>query len=584
MKPDAPHGRHVRRPISLKIFSIALGLLGLMAIVATLSARNLRQVNQQLKALADYYIPLSHSVTTVEIDVRQQVIHLERLILLQQGRHTDLAALKREKMEFDNKSGNVEEEIAAALRVAAEALVAAQGEADRLELARLEPEIRDVLRAHRHLRDSVLQFLDKVKQGDQQAVPMLHSVIAEERQLFDAEVRDVRRELQKFTEGAAEKAEALEQAALKLNWSLTLAAGLFGLLFAAVLTRNLVRPIRRLLQGTRAVEQGSLNVHLHVTSKDEIAALTESFNHMVVELRQKELIKDTFGKYVDPRIVRGLLEDRQFAKEGERRVMTVLFSDLQGFTSLAERLTPDGVVKFLNQFFTMMSEPIRHYNGILDKYIGDAVMAFWGPPFTSAREHPTLACLAALEQRSQLERFRQIVPEILGLRTGLPPINMRVGLSTGEVTVGNIGSTYSKGYTVIGDTVNLASRLETANKQYGTTLLMSEATWRMTREAVETRELDNVRVVGKSEPVRLFELLAPKGKLSEADQGLRDRFEQGLTAYRTRDWSQAAADFERCLQINPEDRPSKVFLGRVTYLQEHPPENDWDGVWRLTEK
>lgn len=584
MKPDAPHRGHVTRPISLKIFSIALGLLALMAIVATLSARNLRQVNQQLKALADYYIPLSQSVTTVEINVRQQLIHLERLVLLQQGRHADLAALKREKTAFDSRSGDVEAEIALALRVAAEALAAAHGEADRRELARLEPEIRDVLRAHGHLRDSVLQFLDKVKRGDQQAVQTLHSVIADERRLFDVEVRDVRRELQQFTEGAAEKAEALEQAALTLNWSLTLAAGLFGLLFASVLTRNLVKPIRRLLEGTRSVEQGSLNLRLEVTSKDEIAALTESFNHMVVELRQKELIKDTFGKYVDPRIVRGLLEDQQFAQEGERRLMTVLFADLQGFTSLAERLTPDGVVKFLNQFFTMMSEPIRRHNGILDKYIGDAVMAFWGPPFTSADEHPTLACLAALEQRSQLERFRQIVPETLGLQAGLPPINMRVGLSTGEVTVGNIGSTYSKGYTVIGDTVNLASRLETANKQYGTNLMISEATWRMTREAVETRELDHVRVVGKLEPVRLFELLAPKGKLSEAGQDLRDRFEQALTAYRAREWDQAKAGFERCLQMNPEDTPSKVFLSRVTHLKEQPLENGWDGVWSLTEK
>src|SRR5205085_7572815 len=288
-----------------------------------------------------------------------------------------------------------------------------------------------------------------VKHGNERAVQVLHRVIVEERTNFDAETKEVRKELQKFTEGSALKARALEQDALRLNWGITLAAALLGLLFTAILTRNLVKPVRHLLQGTRSVEQGNLTVHLQVTTADEIAALTESFNRMVSELRQKELIKDTFGKYVDPRIVEGLLEDQHFDKGGERRCMTVLFSDLQGFTTISERLTPTGVVKFLNQYFTMMSEPIRRHNGIIDKFIGDAIMAFWGPPFTSQEEHARLACLAALEQLAKLEEFKRLVPDILNLRKGLPPVNMRIGLATGDVTVGNIGSDTSKGYTVI---------------------------------------------------------------------------------------------------------------------------------------
>ncbi len=574
----------VQRPISIKIFSIALGLLLLMALVTMLSTRNLARVNDEVGALAEFYIPLSHQISQMEVDVRSQVIHLERIILIHQRQEVDSAGLKLEQAKFEQYGHDIQLEVATAMDLVAQAAISAKTEGERLELARLEPMIRNVGKAHQHLEASVLDFLSEVKHGTPQAVHILHRVIVEERTNFDAETKEVRKELQKFTEASALKARSLEQDALRLNWGIPPAAGILGLVFTAILTRNLVKPVRRLLQGTRSVEQGDLTVQLQVTTADEIAVLTQSFNHMVSELRQKELIKDTFGKYVDPRIVKGLLEDQQFDKGGERRSMTVLFSDLQGFTTISERLTPTGVVKFLNQYFTMMSEPIRRHNGILDKFIGDAIMAFWGPPFTSEAEHPTLACLAALEQLAKLEEFQRLVPEILNLRKGLPPVNMRIGLATGDVTVGNIGSDTSKGYTVIGDTVNLASRLESANKQYGTNLLISEETWKMSKAAVETRELDSVRVVGKSDPVRIFELLAAKGGLAPGRAELRGQFEQALQAYRRGDWDQAETGFEACLKINAQDKASTVFLTRLKYLREHPPAADWDGAWSLEEK
>jgi adenylate cyclase len=368
-----------------------------------------------------------------------------------------------------------------------------------------------------------------------------------------------------------------------INWSITLAASIFGLVLASLFTRSLVQPVRRLLQGTKSVEQGNLAVELTVTSSDEIAALTKSFNHMVAELRQKELIKATFGKYVDPRIVTGLIENQQFAEQGERRNMTVFFSDLEGFTALSERLTPDTVVRLLNQYFTLMSEPISRQKGIIDKYIGDAIMAFWGPPFTSETEHPTLACLTALDQLARLDEFRRMLPDVLGLRKGLPVINVRIGIATGDVTVGNIGSDSARGYTVIGDTVNLASRLETANKLYGSHILISEDTWKATHDAVETRELDYARVVGKSDPVRMFEVLARKGDLDSIQTELRDHFEEGLRAYRLGEWDLAETRFRRGLAVKAGDIPSSLFLTRVAHLREHPPDH-WDGVWSLAEK
>jgi adenylate cyclase len=264
--------------------------------------------------------------------------------------------------------------------------------------------------------------------------------------------------------------------------------------------------------------------------------------------------------------------------------MTVFFSDLAGFTALCEQLTPDGAVRFLNQYFTLMSGPIRDCQGILDKFIGDAIMAFWGPPFTGESEHAALACASALEQMSRLDQFRRMLPDLLGIRKGLPAISVRMGIATGDVTVGSIGSDAARGFTVIGDTVNLASRLEGANKEYGTGVLISEDTWRLAQDAVEVRELDSIRVAGKTEAVRVFELLGRKGGLDRPTAELRDRFALGLEEYRRGAWNQAEASFAACLKLNAGDGPSQAFLARLERLRADPAARQADGVWTLTKK
>jgi class 3 adenylate cyclase len=306
---------------------------------------------------------------------------------------------------------------------------------------------------------------------------------------------------------------------------------------------------------------------------------------MVGELRVKARIRDTFGKYVDPRIVAGLLDRPELTEaKGSRREMTILFCDMKGFTALSEGMTPAALVNVLNRYITVMSEPVRRNNGIIDKYIGDGIMAFWGPPFTGTDDHSGPACLAALDQLAGLAGFRAELPEITGLRRGFPEVDIRIGIATGDVVVGNIGSEQTRNYTVIGDTVNLASRLEAANKTYGTRALVSEGTNRFAADLVETREIDQVLVVGKTEPQRIFELLGRKGEVSGERLALRDAFGAALAAYRRKNWGEARAGFEGCLEIVPCDGPSTALLRRIAQFCTTAPGLDWDGVWSLTEK
>src|SRR5262249_41953514 len=193
-------------------------------------------------------------------------------------------------------------------------------------------------------------------------------------------------------------------------------------------------------------------------------------------------------------------------------------------------------------------------------------------------------CRACLAQLDAIARLRTRLPEITGLRRNGPDRVVRMGLASGEVVVGAVGSPNARSYTVIGDTVNLASRLEGVNKVYGTSIILAEDTYRLARHAIEARELDIVTVAGKSEPIRIYELLAETGGLDSTAAELRETFGQGLDAYRQQNWDTAMAQFELCHRLAPNDGPSRVYLERVAHMRCNPPPPDWDGVWRLATK
>lgn len=227
----------------------------------------------------------------------------------------------------------------------------------------------------------------------------------------------------------------------------------------------------------------------------------------VTEQRKRQHVEQLFGAYVDPRIVERLLRQGEVESAGKRQDMTVLFCDLQGFTRIVERLGAEQLITFVNLYLSIMSAPVSKQGGVTDKYIGDTIMAFWGPPFTDPDQHAIAACRVALEQRTLLDELRRAVVEQVDSAIDPQAIEMRCGIATGDVVAGSVGPARSRNYTVLGDTVNVAARLEAAGKELKARMLVSEKTWEAARGQFSFREVDRIPLRGRSRPERVFELL-----------------------------------------------------------------------------
>lgn len=299
--------------------------------------------------------------------------------------------------------------------------------------------------------------------------------------------------------------------------------------------------------------------------------------HYFVEAREKRWLRHAFDRYVSPAVVEIISENPERLELGGEEVeATVLFADLEGFSLLSETMPPKNLIRLLNEYFTPMTQIILAAEGTLDKYIGDAIMALWGAP-VSTPDHALKACQAALEMQAAMARL-----QAEWLARGLPQLNARLGLHSGSVVAGNVGSRERFNYTVLGDTVNLAARLEGVNKIYGTRTLMSENTQRLVADSMLVREIDLVQVKGRAQPVAVYELLGtmpPEGIPFWV--GL---FGVGLELYRQRHWEEAYRTFEEVLRLRPDDPPSLVFQERCRIYTVSPPAHDWQGIFTLDMK
>ncbi|KAB2923623.1 MAG: adenylate/guanylate cyclase domain-containing protein [Bacteroidetes bacterium] len=298
------------------------------------------------------------------------------------------------------------------------------------------------------------------------------------------------------------------------------------------------------------------------------------------EGRQKAMIKGMFEKYVDRAVVQQIIDNPSLVKlGGEEREITTVFADIEGFTSMAEKMGPQNTVGMLNSYLTEMTSIMIEEYGTIDKYIGDAIMAFWGAPLED-KDHAYHACAAAIKMQRKLTALHT-----KWIHYGRPVVNQRIGINTGKAVVGNMGAEARLNYTAIGDAVNLASRLEGVNKEYGTRLLMSDNTYRQVHDRVLSREMDLVVVVGKTEPVRIYELIALADEVqTDATKKFLEYYHNGLEAYKKRAWRSAVDQFNQALSIRKDDIVSNLYIQRSMLFVDNPPPEDWNGVFVMTKK
>jgi adenylate cyclase len=297
--------------------------------------------------------------------------------------------------------------------------------------------------------------------------------------------------------------------------------------------------------------------------------------------QEKQFIRKAFSTYLSENVVQEILEDpSRLQLGGSKRHMTAIFTDIQGFSTISEKLDPEDLVRLLNRYLSSMSNVILDNRGTIDKYEGDAIIAFFGAPLNLS-DHALRSCQSAIVMK-QMEA--ELNRQFLGEGLSPAPLLTRIGINTGSMVVGNMGTNQKMDYTIMGNAVNLAARLEGVNKQYGTWILASYNTIQETDNRVFYRRLDRVRVVGINEPVRLCEILDMADSAPQPIQEMAGLFHEALELFEAKDWTGAQAAFAKVQRVAPDDKPAKLFADRCKQYRTKPPAADWDGVYNLSQK
>ncbi|MET4721412.1 class 3 adenylate cyclase [Bradyrhizobium japonicum] len=571
--------------IRRKIVGIALGLIVLMLVTSILSMVMSSQVGVLLDELTNRYIPAYGDLARANIRSLERSVALRRMVMMKMQEAPDEEAYAARLKEFEEADRKIEAETSDARSHINAIIDDSRTPSDNAALARIDTRIETAVT---ELRQGMNEAHAKLlKQIDAKQMPEARGTLEHLdalRDQFNQRVDGIRGDMLKQVYASTSTVVGQQRKAIIISGIVTILAAVVGFAFALLVSSGITRPVRLLLAGTREVEAGRFDRPITVSTQDEIGELAAAFNRMVEQLRHNERIRETFGRYIDPKVVQGLIDRPEVAIDGQRRVMTIMFCDMSGFTSMSEGMTPRGLVKVMNHYFTVMSGPIRNHRGVIDKYIGDAIMAYWGPPFIEEDEPALLACFAAIDMADQVPALQKQLPDLLGIRAMPAPCDLRIGIATGEVLTGSIGSELMMSFTVMGDAVNLASRLEAVNKTYGTRILISQASADAIGSSCELREIDRLAVAGQSAPQAIFEVMSKAHGLSVPQQSLRTHYAEGLAAYRARRFDEARAAFNTALEAVPGDGPSRTLLGRIAQFEANPPDANWDGAWRLEQK
>ena len=575
-----------RPSIRRKIVGIAVGLIVLMVLTSVLSVVMESTLGHLLDELLTKYIPAYGHLARADVRSLERALALRQMVIAKMQNPPDEQTYAARLRIYQDQDAAVEQEAQDARKLINSIIEDVTTPSDNAALGRIDGRIQDAVKDNRHrLNDENADLLRQLEARDFAEVKRSLARAESLRDEFTQQLDEIRNDMLNQVFASTTTVIRNQRRAMLTSVAVTALASLIGLGFAWLVSSGITRPVRLLLEGARDVEAGHLDRSISVSTADEIGQLSAAFNRMIERLRRNERVRETFGRYFDPKIVEDVIDKPALAAtEGQRRPMTVMFCDMKGFTAMSEGVTPQGLVKIVNHYLSVMSEPIRSNRGIIDKYIGDAIMAYWGPPFVAEAEHAHLACLAAVEMIDRVASLRKELPEILEVRSIPMECDIRLGVATGDVLAGSIGSHFMMSYTVMGDTVNLASRLEAANKEYGTRSLVSEASIVAVQGLIEAREIDRLIVLGQTRPHAIFEIMGRKGALPPTQIALRDRYSEALSAYRAQRWEDARKALGAALEAVAGDGPSLTLLKRVDEFQRNPPAADWDGSWRIDYK
>lgn len=571
------------RTLRTKIMSGVIALLVLFAVALAVTLYMVNDSDNEVAGINEYHLPILSRLNS--LDVKTYEIELLAHRITGEG-----VPSAQRIQEVSDRSKKCHEEIDAIFSETI--LLCEKGSqnaendlADRLEMARLVGEVQSLeTEIHRFCVATTLP----IELTAQSKMPEAQTAILKLRdfEYLDPIISGLRQKANRLALNSLAETRSNISSIIWTNAFIFLVASILGSFVFLLITGRLQKAFHRLNSAFHETADGKYSDPLPVTSTDEIGELTTSFNTMVDQLKSKEKLREAFGQFLDPRIVANVVNPAtgELRHSADRRKATIFFSDIQGFSGIGEQLTADNVVGLLNHYFTAATSGIRKHHGIVDKFIGDAVMAFWTTPFSEGEDHARDACFACLEMRPAFAQIEKDISQITGLRRNIPRFHVRMALATGDTLIGTIGSATTKSFTVIGDTVNVASRLEGVNKVYGTDLIINEDCYRLAELEIEAREIDFVTVYGKTEPVRIYELLSKMGQLDPKTAELRDSFAIALQLYREQKWTEAEKAFQNCLKISKNDGPSLEFLTRIATFARTPPPKDWNGVWQTASK
>ena len=566
-----------------KIMTGVIALLLLFAAALAITLYMVKDSDDEVSGILEYHLPILTRLNSLDVITYEIEVIAHRLM-------DETKPSQKRIEEIHARSQKCRQEIASIFEETKGLSEAGSKDArndleDRLAMARMIGEIDSLkLEVDRFSKAATLPVELMTQGKSAEARKAIEDL--ENYEYLDPIITSIRKKSNQLAMDSLQETRANIFSIIWTNALLFLSASVLGLFVFLLITGRLQTAFRRLTSAFHETADGKYSDPLPITSGDEIGELTSSFNTMVDQLKSKEKLREAFGQFLDPRIVANVVNPAtgELRQSAERRTVTIFFSDIAGFSGIGEQLTADTVVRLLNRYFTAATEVIRRNHGIVDKFIGDAVMAFWASPFSEGETHARDACLACLEMRSAFAAIANDISNITGLRRNIPKFHVRVALATGEALIGTVGSDTTKSFTVVGDTVNIASRLEGVNKIYGTDLIINEDCFHLAEQDVEAREIDLLTVYGKTEPVRIYELLGKIGELDSSTSQLRDTFATALQKYREQKWTEAEKGFQNCLAIRKNDGPSLEFLTRIATFARTPPPKDWNGVWQTASK